>query len=171
LWTPGTTNVLTTGAVMAFEADHGLNTDGLAGIEVWNALLQAVASRQSDPRPYTYLLVDESIPETLSVWEEGNIVLQSPTNTGVPGAATAVGTFPVYLRFTSTTMKGTDADGVKYDVVGVPWVSYFNGGDAVHGYWRYYWGYPQSNGCVELPVNVAEEVYPLDYYGTLVTVY
>ncbi len=56
-------------------------------------------------------------------------------------------------------MVGTDPDGYHYDVTGVPWVAYFNGGDAVHGYWRYGYGYPQSNGCVELPVDNAQVVW------------
>ena len=45
-----------------------------------------------------------------------------------PGPRTATGTFPVYARFSSTTMEGTDPDGYHYDVTGVPWVAYFNGG-------------------------------------------
>jgi lipoprotein-anchoring transpeptidase ErfK/SrfK len=49
-------------------------------------------------------------------------------------------------------------------------VAYFNGGDAVHGFVRARYGYPQSDGCVELPPSHAEVVYPMDYYGTLVTV-
>ncbi len=57
-----------------------------------------------------------------------------PPNTGVPGATTQQGTFPIYARFTSTTMSGTNPDGSKYSDPGVPWVNYFNGGDAVHGF-------------------------------------
>jgi lipoprotein-anchoring transpeptidase ErfK/SrfK len=76
----------------------------------------------------------------------------------------------VYARFWTTTMTGTDVDGYRYDVPNVPWVAYFNGGDAVHGYWRSSYGYPQSNGCVELPVNNAQVVWSMDPIGTLVNV-
>ena len=41
------------------------------------------------------------------------------------------------------------------------WVSYFNGGDALHGFVRSSYGSPQSDGCVEMPVANAQVVYPL----------
>ncbi len=57
-------------------------------------------------------------------------------------------------------MTGTDPDGVHYVAPDVPWVNYFNGGDAVHGYPRASYGFPQSNGCVELPIETAAAVLP-----------
>ena len=167
---PGTWGVATQGAVMAFEAEHNLKIDGAAGPAFWTALLEAVAARQTTARPYDYLIVTETEPETLYVWREGKVVLETPINTGVQGASTALGTWPVYLRFTSTTMTGTNPDGTHYSDPGVPWVSYFHGSDAVHGFWRDSFGYPQSDGCVEVPISTAAQVYPLDPYGTLVTV-
>ncbi len=45
-------------------------------------------------------------------------------------------------------------DGVAddaYDLPGVPWVSYFNGGIAIHGtYWHNDFGRPWSHGCINL---------------------
>jgi lipoprotein-anchoring transpeptidase ErfK/SrfK len=52
----------------------------------------------------------------------------------------------------------------------VSWVSYFNGGDAVHYFPRGSFGFPQSLGCVELPYTAAKQAYPYLPYGTLVTV-
>ena len=104
------------------------------------------------------------------MWQDGKAIYETPVNTGVAGAWTATGTFPVYERFVTTTMSGTDPDGYQYSVSGVPWVAYFNGGDAVHGYWRDSYGWPQSNGCVELPVPNAQVVWSMDPIGTLVTV-
>lgn len=170
LWVPGAWNVVTEGALMAFEADHNLYIDGVPGPTVWAALLDAVATRDVTTRPYTYLMVTETLPETLYVWRGGQVVFQTPVNTGVYRATTPLGTWPVYLRFTSVTMKGTNPDGTKYDDPGVPWVSYFYESDAVHGFLRSGYGYPQSDGCVELPYSSAETVFPLDTYGTLVTV-
>jgi peptidoglycan hydrolase-like protein with peptidoglycan-binding domain len=170
LWSAGTDNVVTAGAVMHFEDEMGLTADGVVGPQVWSALTTAVAKRSVNPVPYDYLMVSESLPEQLVVWQDGHQVYTTLANTGVPGATTATGTYPVYARFSSTTMKGTDPDGVHYDVTGVPWVAYFNGGDAVHGYWRYGYGYPQSNGCVELPISNAQVVWGMDPIGTLVTV-
>jgi peptidoglycan hydrolase-like protein with peptidoglycan-binding domain len=170
LWAPGAWNVVTQGALMAFESDHGLYVDGVAGPSVWAALLRAVAAREVTTRPYTYLIVTETLPETLYVWRGGQIVFQTPVNTGGYRAATPLGTWPVYLRFLSVTMKGTNPDGTKYDDPGVPWVSYFYESDAVHGFLRAGYGYPQSDGCVELPYSSAQTIYPLDTYGTPVTV-
>ncbi len=169
-WSPGGWNVVTEGAVMAFEYASGLDPDGQPGPRVWNALLSAVAHRQVDPNPYDYLIVSETEPETLYVWRDGAVVYQTLANTGVTGAVTQLGTFPVYLRYTVTTMSGTNPDGSHYVDPGIPWVSYFNGSDAVHGFVRPGYGYPQSDGCVELPVSNAATVYPMDNYGTLVTV-
>ena len=169
-WVPGQDNVITAGAVMQFESNYGLTDDGLVGPAVWKALTQAVATRQTDASPYDYLVVSESVPEGLSVWRDGQFIYNTAVNTGVPGAATALGTYPVYSRFLTTTMTGTDPDGTKYVAPNVPWVAYFNGGDAVHGYPRASYGWPQSNGCVELPISNAQVVFGMDPIGTLVTV-
>ena len=133
LWTPGTENVITQGAVMNFEAQHNLATDGDAGPQVWADLLTAVQTGQGNALPYGYVYVSESLPETTTVYQNGVETYQTPANTGVPGADTEQGTFPVYEHLTSTTMSGTNVDGSKYVDTGIPWVSYFNGGDALHG--------------------------------------
>jgi peptidoglycan hydrolase-like protein with peptidoglycan-binding domain len=166
-WQPGVYGTVTRGAVMSFEADHGLAIDGVAGRRVWLALL---GKRPAKRAAYTYALVRESSPETITIYQTGHQTFSSPANTGIPQAPTALGTYPVYLRYTSTTMQGTNPDGTHYDDPGVPWVSYFNGGDAVHGFLRASYGSPQSLGCVELPYSAAQTAYELMNYGTLVTV-
>jgi lipoprotein-anchoring transpeptidase ErfK/SrfK len=67
-------------------------------------------------------------------------------------------------------MSGTNPDGSHYSDPGIPWVSYFHGGDALHGFIRPGYGYPQSDGCVEMPISNAAVVFPLTPLGTLVTV-
>ena len=67
-------------------------------------------------------------------------------------------------------MKGTNPDGSTYDDPNVPYASYFNGGDALHGFVRASYGSPQSNGCVEMSYANAAQVWPLTPIGTLVTV-
>jgi hypothetical protein len=123
-----------------------------------------------DPISYTWVTVSESLPETLDVHEGHRVVFTTPVNTGVPGAETAQGIFPIYARYVSTTMSGEDVDGTKYDVPDVPWVNYFNGGDAVHGYPREAYGFPQSNGCVELPIEAAHTVFGMLAIGDIVEV-
>jgi peptidoglycan hydrolase-like protein with peptidoglycan-binding domain len=170
LWTQGTDNVITHGAVMAFQTQNGLGTDGVAGPEVWGKLLQNAAAGTVTQAPYNYVYVSQALPETTTVYSNGAPVYSTPSNTGVPAAPTAQGTFPVYLRYTVTTMSGTNPDGSHYSDPGIPWVSYFNGGDALHGFDRSSYGSPQSVGCVEMPPANAAIVYPLTPIGTLVTV-
>ena len=53
---------------------------------------------------------------------------------------------------------------------GILWVSYFNGGDALHYYDRASYGSPQSNGCVEMPLTAAAKIWPYTPVGALVDV-
>jgi lipoprotein-anchoring transpeptidase ErfK/SrfK len=170
LWTAGQENVVTEGALMTFEAQLGLPEYELIVPEVWDALTAATAKRDQNTKRYHYLMVSETLPEQLVVWQDGTDVYTTPVNTGATGATTPIGTWPVYARFTVTTMKGTDPDGVEYNIKNVPWVAYFYGGDAVHGFVRSGYGYPQSNGCVELPVGNSKLVWGMDPIGTLVTI-
>ncbi|HEX3840870.1 MAG TPA: L,D-transpeptidase family protein [Acidimicrobiales bacterium] len=170
LWTEGSANTITTGAVMNFQNKENMKTDGVAGPAVWAALLSDVGAGTVNTAPYNYVYVSLNVPETTTVYSNGAAVYTSPANTGVPGAETAAGTFPVYARYTTTTMSGTNLDGSKYNDPGIPWVSYFNGGDALHGFIRSSYGTPQSLGCVEMPYANAAVIYPLTPIGTLVTV-
>jgi len=155
---------------MAFESAHGLEWDGAAGPKVWSAILRAVAQRQVNTAPYDYVVVSENLPETATVWGNGAIVFTTLVNTGIAVAPTVFGTFPVYARYVTTTMSGKNPDGTPYADPGIPWVSYFNGGDALHGYIRPGYGYPQSLGCVEMTYANAATMFPLTPIGTLVTV-
>jgi peptidoglycan hydrolase-like protein with peptidoglycan-binding domain len=174
-WSAGTDNILVNGAVRAFENNIGLTMDGEAGPQVWAALLTAVAKDQTNPNGYSYALTTQgSSNESLQVWHDGKRVIATPANTGIPASPTGDGTFPVYLKYTVTQMKGLNPDGTKYDDT-VYWASYFNGGDAVHAFPRPGYGWYQSLGCVELPYNgsgsgVAESAYNYLTYGSLVTV-
>jgi hypothetical protein len=169
IWQQGQNNLMVTGGVMAFESDHGLTMDGDAGPGVWRALLAAVAAGDNNSHGYTYALASQAIPETLTVWHDGRVILRTPANTGISVAPTEIGTAPVYLRYTFQIMQGTNPDGSKY-ADPVSWVSYFRSGEAVHYFPRGSYGYPQSLGCVELPYDQAHYVWPYMTYGTLVTV-
>ena len=75
----------------------------------------------------------------------------------------------MYEHVYYTEMKGTDVDGTKY-VDPIYWASYFNGGEAMHAYPRASYGFPQSNGCVEMNPATAKLVYPYTPIGTPVLV-
>jgi peptidoglycan hydrolase-like protein with peptidoglycan-binding domain len=170
LWQPGSANLVDTGAIRAFESQNDLTMDGVAGPAVWEALLHDVAANQRNTNGYTYAYASKATPETLTIWHDGHQVLQSPGNTGIAKSPTADGTYPVYEKLRYQVMKGRNPNGSKYSDP-VYWVSYFNGGDAVHYYNRGSYGSPQSLGCVELPYDAAKTSYRYLTYGSLVTVH
>jgi lipoprotein-anchoring transpeptidase ErfK/SrfK len=168
-WQPGQPNVILTGAVMAFQADHGLQMTGKASRTLWTALLTAVELGRRNPNGYTYALASKAAPNTLTVWHDGVIVATSLANTGAAASPTPDGTWPVYLRRRSQIMRGLTASGKPY-ADPAQYIAYFNGNYAVHYMARASYGTPQSQGCVELPLSQAREVYPYLGYGSLVTV-
>jgi hypothetical protein len=171
LWSPGEANLVTQGGVMAFESQQHIGSDGVAGPKVWQTLLRAVAAGQTNPDAhYDWVDVVTALPQHVIVWRDGQVAYTSLANTGIRAAPTEIGTWPVYVRYTSTTMSGTNPDGSHYSDPGIPWVSYFHGGDALHGFIRSSYGTPQSLGCVEMPPPNARVVYPYTPLGTLVTV-
>jgi peptidoglycan hydrolase-like protein with peptidoglycan-binding domain len=170
-WSPGASGVMTRGAIMAFESDHSMTTDGVAGPGLWKAVIAAALKGQRSTFGYTFVSVSEGSPERETTWHNGQVVVSGLVNTGIPAAPTATGTFPVFEHALSVTMSGTNPDGSHYSDPGVPYVSYFNGGDALHGFIRPGYGYPQSLGCVEMPYSEAARVYRYTPIGTLVHVY
>jgi hypothetical protein len=171
MWQAGTSGTMTEGAAMAFENDHGLSTeDPLANPLLWRYLIQAELAHHTNTFGYTFVMVSEGSPESLTLWHNGQNKIHVPVNTGIPAAPTAQGTYPVYIHVPVTTMSGTNPDGSHYSDPGIPWVSYFNGGDALHGFLRAQYGFPQSLGCVEMSYADAGSVYPYTPIGTLVNV-
>jgi peptidoglycan hydrolase-like protein with peptidoglycan-binding domain len=170
LWIEGQPNEITRGAVMMFEDDHHLPVDGLVGPRVWHALIEDNISGKRRNDGYSYVFVHRNVPQLLTLWHNGNTVLTSPGNTGVPAAPTQLGTFPVFEHIPIGTMSGTNPDGSHYTDPGIRWISYFHGGDALHAFTRASFGTPQSLGCVELPLATAAKVWPYTPIGTLVTI-
>jgi lipoprotein-anchoring transpeptidase ErfK/SrfK len=147
-----------------------MTADGVAGPDVWKALMGAAVAGKRSAFGYTFVMVSEASPETERTWHNGQIVASGPVNTGIASRPTATGTYPVFEHSPSVTMSGTNPDGSHYSDPGVPWVSYFNGGDALHGFLRASYGTAQSLGCVEMPYDEAHAVYPYTPIGTLVDV-
>jgi hypothetical protein len=169
LWQPDTFSVILRGAVMAFQSQHHMAVNGVPGRALWTAVFRAAAVQDGNSDGYTYAVASKADPETLTIWHDGRVVLVSPANTGIPVAPTADGTFPVYLRYRFQIMQGTNPDGSSY-ADPVSFVSYFDGGDAVHYFPRGSYGFQQSLGCVELPYGAAEQAWPYLTYGSLVMV-
>jgi hypothetical protein len=170
LWHVGTDNVILQGALMNFQLTHNLDTTGTMNSTTWHELVSAAVKHQLDPLAYNYVYVRQTLPELLKLYVNGKIKYATYVNTGVSSAPTQSGTYPVFQRFLTTTMSGTYPGGGHYSDPGIPWVSYFHGGDALHGFIRSAYGYPQSLGCVEMPFAHAEILFPHTPIGTLVTV-
>lgn len=169
-WAPGVDNRMTTGAMVSFEVHDGL--PGYTSIRplLWPTLLAAEEADRTNPVGYTYALVSQQLPESITLWHDGTDVFSSTVNTGIAATPTPTGTYFVYRRFASTTMAGTNPNGTYYLDHGVRWVNYFDGGVAIHGFIRASYGFPQSLGCVELPVANAAIAWKWIHYGTVVTV-
>ncbi len=170
LWSPTKWTEVTKGAVMAFEENVGLTPDGIPGPAVWKALINAAVAGKGTNFGYTFVMVSEHLPETVTVWHNGKVVVHGLANTGIAVSPTEIGTFAVYEHLRVTTMSGTNPNGTHYHDTGIPWTSYFYGGDALHGFIRASYGYPQSLGCVEMPFAEAGQVWPYTPIGTLVNV-
>jgi hypothetical protein len=170
LWHVAGLSKITYGAVMLFEETHGMPADGLAGPKVWSLLIADAIAGKSKRGGYNYVFVHRAVPQVLSLWHDGRVIFTSPGNTGVDSAPTALGTYPVFEHIAVGTMSGTNPSGSHYSDPGIRWISYFNGGDALHAFDRASFGTPQSVGCVELPLAAAAKLWPYTPIGTLVTI-
>jgi peptidoglycan hydrolase-like protein with peptidoglycan-binding domain len=170
MWAPGSSGTITKGALMAFQNDHNITADGIAGAVVWKSLLDAAVAGKKSTFGYSFVSVSKGSPESLTLWHNGKTVLTVPVNTGIAAAPTVSGSFPVYEHIQSGTMSGTNPDGSHYNDPGIPYISYFNGGDALHGFTRASYGSPQSLGCVEMTATDAGRVWPYTPIGTIVNV-
>jgi len=170
LWAVGNNNIIVRGALMDFQNNNQLATTGVDSTATWKALLGAVKNNKTNPSTYNYVTVSETSPETVRLYVGGRATFHTLANTGISVDPTPLGTFPVYLRYVTQTMSGTNPDGSHYSDPGIPWISYFVGGSALHGFIRSSYGWPQSLGCVEMPFTSAQTIWPHTPIGTLVTV-
>lgn len=115
----------------------------------------AVAIVEPRPRPKRvgeddkYILVDLS--EQLTVAYDGGIpVYATIVSTGKTDAATPLGAWKVGTKHRSARMAG--GTGASYHFLAdVPWIQYYSGGYALHGaYWHNGFGWPRSQGCVNM---------------------
>ncbi len=147
---------------------HRGGRDG--GPTVWTAFSTTSSTTRPTPRRTSTSWSTRSCPEPHALEQRRGPVRRIPVNSGAPGADTTDGTYAVFEHVRFSDMKGTNVDGSTYDDPNVPYASYFNGGDALHGFIRASYGTPQSNGCVEMSYANAALVWPLTPIGTLVTV-
>ena len=123
-----------------------------------------------DPEPDELIVVSMAVPEMMTLWRQGQVAFQTYCNTGVPGAGTPPGRYRIKRKIAIADMRGHELNGRPYNDPAVPWVMYFHRGDALHGFVRPGYGWPQSLGCVELSIPAAAELYQQVYVGTRVIV-
>lgn len=102
--------------------------------------------------------------QSLSVYENSELVFATLIATGLDGLWTRPGVFQVYEKHDSTPMSGDFSGGAGgyYYLAEVPWTLYYDQARAIHGaYWRQkqFFGYQGSHGCVNLSLGDAHWVY------------
>ncbi len=102
--------------------------------------------------------------QTLTAFEGQTAVLTSRVSTGLAPYYTVVGTYSIYVKYTSAPMSGPG-----YYLPGVPYVMYFYRGYGLHGtYWHNNFGAPMSHGCVNLNTTDAQWLFNWAPVGTRV---
>lgn len=112
--------------------------------------------------------------QTVTAYEEGEMVFATAVSSGLRGWWTRPGIFQVYQKLSRTPMSGAfEADRSDYYYLeDVPWVLYFDESRALHGtYWHNNYGYQQSHGCVNLAPADARWIYDWAEEGTWVYVF
>ena len=107
--------------------------------------------------------------QTLTAYEQGNVVLKTTISSGVPDSRnnpdiiptnTPTGKFHVYSKMPSKHMGDGQltSDIEAYELPGVPWTTFFaEHGVAFHGtYWHTNYGVPMSHGCVNMRTEEAK---------------
>lgn len=104
--------------------------------------------------------------QTAYAYENGVLRRSAIMSSGLPDTPTVTGNFKITRKLPSRHMIGPD-----YNLPGVPWVSYFYAGYAIHGtYWHNNFGTPMSHGCVNMTTADAKWFYDFAPVGTPVHV-
>jgi len=102
--------------------------------------------------------------QTLTAYAGQTAVFTARVSTGVWQYPTVVGTFSIYVKYTSARMTGPG-----YNLPNVPYVMYFYRGYGLHGtYWHNNFGTPMSHGCVNLATPDAQWLFNWAPVGTKV---
>ena len=157
----GAWNERTRHAVVAFQAWHGLDRDGVVGSHTLAALERAAQPKSARVVRGRHVEVYRQKGVTLLV-ESGKVVRALHSSSGARGYVTPAGTYSVFR-------KERNSWSVPYQVW-LPYASYFNAGIAFHAYPQVP-ATPASHGCIRLPVAEGPYAYDFMRIGTPVTVY
>ncbi len=104
--------------------------------------------------------------QKLKAWEGNNLFLETLISTGLPWWPTPTGEFRIWIKLRATKMEGGTGRNYYY-LPNVPYVMYFENenipgwrGFGLHGtYWHNDFGNQRSHGCVNLPTEIARQIY------------
>ncbi len=109
--------------------------------------------------------------QTITAYEDGQLVYATVVSTGRYGAWTQPGTFQVWAKLERDNMTGGIGEGFYY-LEDVPWVLYYDQARALHGtYWHNQFGTPNSRGCVNISITDARWFFEFAQEGTWVHVW
>lgn len=98
--------------------------------------------------------------QQVTCYEGDTAVMTTRVATGAGGFRTPKGEWEIRRKRPSRHMTNNGEDaaaGPDYDLIGVPWVSYFLAGISFHGtYWHNDFGQPRSHGCVNMTEQAAK---------------
>lgn len=104
--------------------------------------------------------------QVLRAWEGDTLFIETAVSTGLPWWPTPTGEFRIWIKLRATKMEGGEGKYYYY-LPNVPYVMYFKNGNipgwrgfGLHGtYWHDDFGTQRSHGCVNLPTEMAKEIY------------
>jgi lipoprotein-anchoring transpeptidase ErfK/SrfK len=156
---PGVYDAQTQWAVMAFRKLAGLDRNFVADASVF----QALAAHEGTftiryPDEGRHIEADLTHQVIALIGANGVIQRIYAISSGKPSTPTALGNFTFYLQ-----EPGTNSDGMVNS-------SFFNGGDAIHGYAEVP-SYPASHGCLRLWIPDSLSIMQWVTIGTPIEVY
>ncbi len=147
-------------ALLAFQAWHGLQRDGVAGPVTKAKLARAGRPQPRAGGPARRIEVSRAKGVLLEV-VGGTVVRAIHVSTGGPGTQTPAGRFSVFR-------KELRSWSVPFSTW-LPYASYFNNGIAFHEYPDVP-AFPASHGCVRVPAPEARGVYEFATTGIAVVI-
>jgi lipoprotein-anchoring transpeptidase ErfK/SrfK len=146
-------------AVMAFRKVADMKRSEVANYEVFYKLAHGAGKfHVRYPHQPPHAEGDLTHQVLALVGRHGHVERIYPMSSGRPGLETQTGIFRVYMQ-----ELGTNS-------VGMVDSSFFNGGDAIHGY-HFVPPYPWSHGCLRVPIPDALSIHNWLHVGTIVDVY
>lgn len=138
-----------------------------------NGVYELAAEVQESKTVELYRRIDVDKSDGVTrLYENEKLVATYSMAIGKPETPTDNGNYRVYAQLVKQDMGCVP--GFSYCTKNVPWVTYFNGDQGLHGtYWHSNFGAGamMSHGCVNLQISAAEAVYRFAQVGTEVSVH